>query len=113
MRQATQKYSACIGSGSARHREQTGTRETSRKTSPQRRHSSGKIELKRAQEIFSAMLAAPAGHAIQLLLGSSLLEKTHLHRTPPVYNARDYPGGIWKNPTPIGKNSSPPSNTTS
>src|SRR5258707_586185 len=70
-----------MGAGSCRHREQTGIRETSWRTSPQTRHSSAKIRLNRAQKVFSAALSAPAGHADQLLLGSRLLEKTHLHRT--------------------------------
>src|SRR5437016_4622127 len=86
VRQAAQKYSATNGSGSLRQREQTGIRETSRRGSPQTRQSSGKTNWKRPQNTFSAARRTPPGNAAQRSLGSRLLEKTHLHLTPLVYN---------------------------
>jgi len=75
-RHCTQKYSAAIGSGFARHALHTGTRETCRSGSAQMRQSSGKTREKSPVQNLRTREGAASGETV---LMSKLLLKT----TPP------------------------------
>src|SRR5579862_9086150 len=60
-------------------------REISRRGWPQTRQSSGKTSEKRPQESFPAARSTTSGNGTQRPRLGRLLEKTHLHLTPPVY----------------------------
>src|SRR5579859_3450035 len=60
-------------------------REISRRGWPQTRQSSGKTTENRPQESFPAARSTTSGNGTQRPRLGRLLEKTHLHLTPPVY----------------------------